>query len=1152
MLSTASVLNEKFLVCGRKLNGYSSLDLFVMPITDKPRLNHPQNAKKISATTPNPWVTGGPPGGKDAVLVFRTYALSPVASDGGSDLSPQGTPQSDSGISLSTSPATTSSSTASVRGSASASSGAGDLKHSTAIARSGAASALPKSFNVQRKTRPGLVTASRSGSSASASNDDEDGGEDNDEDGEDEDGADDDGDDDDEDVQFGGRKIGEVDEEDDDDDDDEEAGEGEDEEDEEEGGTSQDERISPVKVKKPTVVHRQQPSAAVAAAVAGDGQPNKSKKRQLESSSSSSSLSNASMSSVKGGGSGDEIDQHDLPSSKSEPSLAAVAGHEKKHMAAHQPQQQRLKGKEEDDKENQQQQQQQQQSGSMAASSSVTKTEMPAAQLNICYKFINTETRLLRKILNAHGMAESGPECNDFNLLWTGIHLKPDILRNLAPYQRVNHFPRSYELTRKDRLYKNIERMQHLRGYKHFDIVPQSFLLPQDYKELIAAHNKCRGPWIVKPVASSRGRGIFIVNSPDQISSFEQVVVAKYISDPLCIDGHKCDIRIYVAVTSFDPLIIYIYEEGLVRLATVKYDRTAENLWNPCMHLCNYSINKYHTDYIRSSNAGEEDVGHKWTLSALLRHLRSQGCNTEQLMLSIEDLIIKAIFSCTQPVVSACRMFVPHIGNCFELYGFDILIDDMLKPWLLEVNLSPSLGCDTPLDTKVKASMLTDLLTMVGIPAISPLQKACYDSKGQKIRNLTTPYRRVNSADFVHSGSSRKEQSGPGGTGSGGGPKANEGSKLQTTLSALTAEELKIVRFARSQYERRGGFVRIFPTSDSMTRYGSLLDPITGIPTSAITSSSSGTYLMIIPHNYNQMLHAQLFPAGSETENRIVHRIQKYERALESSLPITIGPKHAAPKCLDEAKRLRLQVRKLIENGHEMSILQARRTFGYYLEYILKRLSSEPKHSHEELIMKFLYRVGAHMKTPFFFRNFGNKALGKDRGAMVAKQLGDYLHLYNKETEAYVDVFDIVGMLPIKLFEEFLLQASEADLESVLTLHTNLTQQMPFLYSGCSTSVPPAPPIPVGAHGFLKALPSMAPGGANKELIRLDPFYRRAEGRVPLATRIGGGGAGLSSSDGRAAGGEMKGHRSPMKKKPPIGGMVKSSREREQRSNWLY
>lgn len=72
----------------------------------------------------------------------------------------------------------------------------------------------------------------------------------------------------------------------------------------------------------------------------------------------------------------------------------------------------------------------------------IEKSEMPGAVFNICYKFMNTETRLLRKILSAHGLLEVGSDCHDFNLLWTGIHLKPDILRNLSAYQRVNHFPR--------------------------------------------------------------------------------------------------------------------------------------------------------------------------------------------------------------------------------------------------------------------------------------------------------------------------------------------------------------------------------------------------------------------------------------------------------------------------------------------------------------------------------------------------------------------------------------------------------------------------------------------------------------------------------------------------------------------------------------
>lgn len=80
-------------------------------------------------------------------------------------------------------------------------------------------------------------------------------------------------------------------------------------------------------------------------------------------------------------------------------------------------------------------------------------------------------------------------------------------LRSLAPHQRVNHFPRSFELTRKDRLFKNIERMQHLKGFKNFNFIPQTFIMPTEYRELCSAHHRIKGPWIVKPVASSRGRG---------------------------------------------------------------------------------------------------------------------------------------------------------------------------------------------------------------------------------------------------------------------------------------------------------------------------------------------------------------------------------------------------------------------------------------------------------------------------------------------------------------------------------------------------------------------------------------------------------------------------------------------------------------------
>lgn len=90
------------------------------------------------------------------------------------------------------------------------------------------------------------------------------------------------------------------------------------------------------------------------------------------------------------------------------------------------------------------------------------------------------------------------------------------------------------------------------------------------------------------------------------------------------------------------------------------------------------------------------------------------GVDTESLFKKIEDIIIKTIISAEPILNNAVEMFVPYRNNCFELLGFDILIDSQLNPWLLEVNLSPSLSCDSLLDQQIKSSLISDLFNLAG------------------------------------------------------------------------------------------------------------------------------------------------------------------------------------------------------------------------------------------------------------------------------------------------------------------------------------------------------------------------------------------------------------------------------------------------------
>ena len=99
-----------------------------------------------------------------------------------------------------------------------------------------------------------------------------------------------------------------------------------------------------------------------------------------------------------------------------------------------------------------------------------------------------------------------------------------------------------------------------------------------------------RGLWIVKPSASSCGRGIRVINKNSTLNRRSGLIISKYIQNPHLINGCKYDLRIYVCVTSFDPLRIYIYDQGLVRLATEKYTNAKSSMKKKYVHLTNYSV----------------------------------------------------------------------------------------------------------------------------------------------------------------------------------------------------------------------------------------------------------------------------------------------------------------------------------------------------------------------------------------------------------------------------------------------------------------------------------------------------------------------------------------------------------------------------------
>merc|ERR1719382_2132421 len=74
--------------------------------------------------------------------------------------------------------------------------------------------------------------------------------------------------------------------------------------------------------------------------------------------------------------------------------------------------------------------------------------------------------------------------------------------------------------------------------------------------------------------------------------------------------------------------------------------------------------------------------------------------------------MIKTVISAETSMVNLFQNNVASRYSCFELFGFDILLDSKLKPWLIEVNISPSLHSSSSLDLDVKSPLATEVFNM--------------------------------------------------------------------------------------------------------------------------------------------------------------------------------------------------------------------------------------------------------------------------------------------------------------------------------------------------------------------------------------------------------------------------------------------------------
>jgi tubulin polyglutamylase TTLL1 len=328
---------------------------------------------------------------------------------------------------------------------------------------------------------------------------------------------------------------------------------------------------------------------------------------------------------------------------------------------------------------------------------------------------------------NERGWQETKDE-EDWNIYWACVNtvrniFNPKTFVKLNDMQVLNHFPNFYELCRKDHMAKNIKKykkqlVREGKSTESLDFLPLTFVLPGDLPIFLEEFKRSpNSVWILKPSNRSQGQGIVLVNKINKIKKLnfqsktltennstvtinETYVISKYLENPLLVSGKKFDMRIYVLVTSFHPLKVWLFRQGFCRFSNEKFSIDVNELDNIYIHLTNVAIQKNYEKY-------DSSHGGKWSMANLKLYLEmNYGFDkSDKCFRDIKNVIISSL-KAVQPVMHTDK-------HCFECYGYDIILDNTLKPWLIEVNASPSLSTTTQSDYILKKKLICDIINVV-------------------------------------------------------------------------------------------------------------------------------------------------------------------------------------------------------------------------------------------------------------------------------------------------------------------------------------------------------------------------------------------------------------------------------------------------------
>ena len=181
----------------------------------------------------------------------------------------------------------------------------------------------------------------------------------------------------------------------------------------------------------------------------------------------------------------------------------------------------------------------------------------------------------------------------------------------------------------------------------------------------------------------------------------EKIIVQKYIEKPLCYYGRKCDMRIWVMLTH--ELKVYVYKEGHLKTCSEKYD--INNRKDAFVHITNYSFQKHCLNFQKFELGNE--VPFFDFQKYLDKEFKDKKINVKKdIMSQVKYIVALTMKSVKEKINEKNRNF------CFEIFGYDFMMDINCNVYLLEINTNPGLEISSPWIKAIVPRMIDDALRL--------------------------------------------------------------------------------------------------------------------------------------------------------------------------------------------------------------------------------------------------------------------------------------------------------------------------------------------------------------------------------------------------------------------------------------------------------